>query len=88
MNDTVNYILYFFFYVQGSSVGRPSGCVILVDVTCYFISLLICCIGRSYIHHQELGTILTNYHIGRVVLGSMCVGVSVWLGWGCVCFAD
>jgi len=22
-----------------------------------------------------------NYHIGRVVLGSMCVGVSVWLGW-------
>jgi hypothetical protein len=27
-------------------------------------------------------TILLNYHIGRVVLGSMCVGVSVWLGWG------
>ena len=26
-------------------------------------------------------TILLNYHIGRVVLGSMCVGVSVWLGW-------
>jgi len=25
--------------------------------------------------------ILLNYHIGRVVLGSMCVGVSVWLGW-------
>jgi len=22
-----------------------------------------------------------NYHIGRIVLGSMCVGVSVWLGW-------
>jgi len=22
-----------------------------------------------------------NYHIGRVVLGSMCVGDSVWLGW-------
>jgi len=21
-----------------------------------------------------------NYHIGRIVLGSMCVGVSVWLG--------
>jgi len=20
-------------------------------------------------------------HIGRIVLGSMCVGVSVWLGW-------
>jgi len=26
-------------------------------------------------------TILLNYHIGRIVLGSMCVGVSVWLGW-------
>ena len=34
-----------------------------------------------YIHHQELATILLNYHIGRIVLGSMCVGVSVWLGW-------
>ena len=22
-----------------------------------------------------------NYHIGRIVLGSMCVGVSVWLVW-------
>ena len=22
-----------------------------------------------------------NYHIGRIVLGSMCVGDSVWLGW-------
>jgi len=29
------------------------------------------------IHHQELATILPNYHIGCVVLGSMCVGVSV-----------
>jgi hypothetical protein len=25
--------------------------------------------------------VLLNYHIGRVVLCSMCVGVSVWLGW-------
>jgi len=24
---------------------------------------------------------LLNYHIGRYVLGSMCVGDSVWLGW-------
>ena len=24
---------------------------------------------------------LLNYHIGRIVLGSMCVGISVWLGW-------
>ena len=32
-------------------------------------------------YHQELVTILLNYHIGRIVLGSMCVGVSVWLGW-------
>ena len=32
-------------------------------------------------YRQELATILLNYHIGRIVLGSMCVGVSVWLGW-------
>ena len=31
--------------------------------------------------YQELATILLNYHNGRIVLGSMCVGVSVWLGW-------
>ena len=31
--------------------------------------------------YQELATILLNYHIGRIVLGSMCVGVSVWLRW-------
>ena len=24
---------------------------------------------------------LLNYHIGRIVLGSKCVGNSVWLGW-------
>jgi len=29
----------------------------------------------------RLVTILLNYHIGRNILGSMCVGVSVWLGW-------
>ena len=39
-------------------------------------------------HHQELATILLNYHIGRIVLGSMCVGVSVWLGWSGVRVAD
>ena len=39
------------------------------------------CFGHQYVHHQELATILLNYHIGRIVLGSMCVGVSVWLGW-------
>jgi len=32
-------------------------------------------------YHQELATILLNYHIDRLVLGSMCVGVSVWLSW-------
>jgi len=37
------------------------------------------CLGHKYIHHQELATILLNYHIGRIVLGSMCV--SVWLRW-------
>ena len=31
--------------------------------------------------YQELATLLLNYHIGRIVLGSMCVGVSVWLVW-------
>jgi len=31
--------------------------------------------------YQELATILLNYHIGRIVLGLMCVGVSVWFGW-------
>jgi len=30
---------------------------------------------------RSWGTILLNYHIGRIVLGSMCVGVSVRLGW-------
>jgi len=30
---------------------------------------------------------LLNYHIGRIVLGSMCVGVSVWLGWSGICDA-
>ena len=32
-------------------------------------------------HVSELATILLNYHIGRIVLSSMCVGVSMWLGW-------
>jgi len=29
--------------------------------------------------YQELTTILLNYHIGRIVLGLMCVGVRC--GW-------
>ena len=47
-----------------------------LDVTCYFISLLMCskCFGHSYIRHQELATVLMNYHIGRLVLSSLCVG--------------
>jgi len=32
-------------------------------------------------------TILSNYHFGHIVLGSMCVGVSVWLGWSGMCVA-
>ena len=46
-----------------------------LDVTCYFILHFMCstCFGHQYIHHQELATILLNYHIGRIVLGSMCV---------------
>jgi len=34
------------------------------------------CFGHEYIHHLELAITLLNYHIGRTVLGSMCVGVS------------
>jgi len=30
-------------------------------------------------YHQELATILLNYHIGCIVLDSMCVGVLVCL---------
>ena len=37
--------------------------------------------------HQELAAILLNYHIGRIVLVSMCVGVSVRLGWSGICVA-
>jgi len=33
-------------------------------------------------------TVLLNYQIGRIVLGSMCVGVSVWLGWSGIRVAD
>ena len=53
-----------------------------LDVTCYFISLLMCstCFGHEYIHHQELATVLLNYHMGRFVLGSLCVGDLVRLG--------
>jgi len=39
------------------------------------------CFGHLYIHYQELATILLNYHIDRIILGSMCVGDSVWLCW-------
>ena len=28
----------------------------------------------NIIHHQELATLLLNYHIGRLVLSSLCVG--------------
>jgi len=30
---------------------------------------------------RSLQFFLLNYHIGRIILGSMCVGVSVWSGW-------
>ena len=47
-----------------------------LDVTCYFISLLMCstCFGHKYIHHQELATVLLHYHVGPIVLSSLCVG--------------
>jgi len=52
-----------------------------LDFTCYFMSLLMCCtcFGNSYIHHQELANLLLNYHFGRLVLSSLCVGDLVWL---------
>ena len=42
----------------------------------YFILLLIhlTCFGHYYAHHQELATVVLNYHIGRFVLVSLCVG--------------
>jgi len=30
---------------------------------------------------RSLRLFCLNYHIGRIILDSMCVGVSVWLGW-------
>jgi hypothetical protein len=30
---------------------------------------------------RSLRFFLLNYHIGRIVFGSLCVGDSVWLGW-------
>ena len=38
------------------------------------------CRTLIYIHHQELPTVLLYYHIGRFVLGSLCVGDLVLLG--------
>ena len=39
------------------------------------------------LYHQELATVLLNYHIGRLVLSSLCVGDLVWLVLGGACFA-
>ena len=47
----------------------------------YFTSYVLSMFRTLIYPSQELATILLNYHIGRIVLGSMCVGVSVWLGW-------
>ena len=30
--------------------------------------------AEAHIHLQELATVLLNYHIGRLVLSSLCVG--------------
>ena len=47
----------------------------------YFTSYVLNMFRTIIYHHQELATILLNYHIRRTFLGSMCVVVSVWLGW-------
>ena len=54
-----------------------------LDATCYFILLLIysTCFGHYYAHHQEFATMFLNYHIGRFVLGLLCVGG--WVRFGC-----
>ena len=41
-------------------------------------------INTTYIHHQELATVLLNYHVVRLVLSSLCVGdlVRLVLGGG------
>ena len=41
----------------------------------------LCAQHVSDINISTHATILLNYHTGRIVLGSMRVGVSVWLGW-------
>ena len=60
-----------------------------LDVTCDFISLLMCstCFRYYYIHHQELAAVLLNYHIARLVLSLLCVGDLVRLVLGGVHFA-
>jgi hypothetical protein len=54
-----------------------------LDVICYLFHFLcdqhVSDINISII--RSLRLFLLNYHIGLIVLGSMCVGVSVWLGW-------
>ena len=60
-----------------------------LDVTCYFISLIMrsTCFGHQYTHLQEPATVLMNYNIGRLVLSSLCVGVFAGLIFGGVRFA-
>ena len=50
---------------------KPTRCHLL-----YLILLLIdsTCFGHYYAQHRELATMLLNYHIGRFVLGLLCVG--------------
>ena len=53
---------------------RPTWCHLLFYFTSYVLNMF-----RTLIYPSS-GAILLNYHIGRVVIGSMCVGDSVWLG--------
>ena len=64
-----------------------------LDVTCYLFHLL-CAQHVSDINisiFRSLRLLLLNYHIGRLVLSSLCVGDLVWLvlssarvaGWSC-----
>jgi len=40
------------------------------------------CFRHQYVHLQEFVTMLLNCHIGCIVLGLLCVGVRVRLGYG------
>jgi len=43
------------------------------------LAILFHALCAQHVSDINIATLLLNYHIGRVVLGSMCVGDLVWL---------